>query len=246
MNPSEKLPPYPVFTQTFHSSIYEAIDPRSPSLSAQGKIVLVTGGSKGVGKHIATVFSVAGAHSVVVLGRTLSDLENASKEISTASRMAGHSTAVKFFQVDISNSGAVLAVFRQIRRELGAIDVFISNAGDAYLSTIQEASVDSYWKSFEVNVKGLLNCTQAFLQVGMDHNTTSPPTLINVSTIGVAMGPMPIWSSYGASKLAAWKLVEDLGAEMGKKLRIFSIHPGRIATDMAKKTGIPTADNGGE
>ena len=239
------LPPYPVFTKLFHSSVDNAIDPHNVSVSAQGKIVLVTGGSKGIGRYIATAFAVAGAHAVVILGRTPSDLEDARKEISAAASNTGHNTVVRSFKVDIGDSGAVLEAFRHTRQEVGAIDVLVSNAGDVYLSTIEEALIDRYWKSFEVNVKGLLNCTQAFIHVGMDHNALRPPTMINISTIGIAMGPMPGWSSYGASKLAAWKLLEDLVAELDGKLRIFSIHPGRIATDMTKKAGIPTADDRG-
>jgi len=56
---------------------------------------------------------------------------------------------------------------------------------------------------------------------------------------------MPSWSAYVASKLAAFSMTEFLTAETGGKIRAFSIHPGRIATDMASKAGIPTFDHAG-
>lgn len=158
----------------------------------------------------------------------------------------GHETVVRDFAVDIRDINAVTHTFKAICKELGALDVFVHSAGDIQLGTIESSSIDEYWNSFKINVKGLLNCMQAFVRFGLSKDSAYPPaTVINVSTIGIAMASVPSMSSCAASKLSSWKIMECLSVEMGDKLRVFSVHPGRIATDMAEKAGIPTADDKG-
>ncbi|KAF2803604.1 putative short-chain dehydrogenase [Mytilinidion resinicola] len=235
--------PWPTFTKSFHSSIYPAIDPSNPALSVKSKIILVTGGGKGVGKHIATVFATAGASTVVILGRATSSLQAAEKDISAAAVSFGHETIARSFAVDICDAEAVSRTVRTVCEEFGTIDVFVHNAGDLQLGTIESSNAEEYWHSFEVNVKGTLNCMQAFTRFGVRADDTTPPTFINVSTMGIHMAPVPTMSAYSASKLAAWKMAEYLHVEMGAKLRVFSIHPGRIETDMSRRAGIPAADD---
>ncbi|KAF2497830.1 NAD(P)-binding protein [Lophium mytilinum] len=235
--------PWPTFTKNFHSSIYMAIDPSNPALSVKGKTILVTGGGRGVGKYIAKVFATAGASTIVILGRTASSLQAAEKELSAAAVAAEHDTIVRSFAVDICDTEAVSRTVETVCREFGAIDVFVHNAGDLKLGTIESSNTEEYWRSFEVNVKGTLNCMQAFTRFGMISESTTAPTFINVSTMGIHMAPVPTMSAYSASKLAAWKMAEYLHVEMGAKLRVFSIHPGRIETDMSRRAGIPAADD---
>jgi len=236
---------FPVFTKTFHSSVYPRIEPTNPAISAKGKVVVVTGGGRGIGKAIATAFVIAGARAVVIFGRTTSTLEAAANEISEIAKGAGHKTAVRTFTTDICDAEAVSRSFKAVHDEFNAIDIVINNAGDLHKDTIEASDIDAYWKSFDINVKGTLNVIQAFIRAGFDGNETAPATFINLSTAGVAMPAMPSWSAYVASKLAAFSMTEFLTAETGGKIRAFSIHPGRIATDMASKAGIPTFDHAG-
>jgi NAD(P)-dependent dehydrogenase (short-subunit alcohol dehydrogenase family) len=238
--------PFPTFTQDFRHSLYPSINPTNPSLSARGKTVLITGGGRGIGKFIAESFAVAGAQNLILLGRTASTLVTAETEIAAVAASAGHTTRVESFAVDICDTAGVGKVFETVRREIGPVDVFVNNAGDLYLGSIEECDVDEFWKSFEVNVKGTLNCMQAFLRFGLDTEAASPATVINVSTVGIHIPPTaPPFACYASSKLAAWKMAEYLSAEMGDKLRVFSINPGTIATDMSEKAGVPIYDDKG-
>ncbi|KAF2114351.1 putative short-chain dehydrogenase [Lophiotrema nucula] len=231
---------FPVFTKTFHTTTYAAIDPTNATLSAKDKVILITGGGRGIGKAIALSFATAGAKAVVILGRTQSTLEEATKDITAAAKAHGHDTTIRFYAVDICADSAVSTAFREVSEEFGSVDVVINNAGDLFLGTITECNIAEYWHSFEINVKGTLHCMQALLRNSTPERTS---TFINVSTIGITMNGYPGWSAYGASKIAAFKMAKGMVAEVGGKVRVFSINPGRVATEMARKAGIPTFDD---
>lgn len=221
------------FTATYHHEPYPAINPSRPELSAQGKVVIVTGGGKGIGKATALAFAKAHAKAVVITGRTKPTLEQTSSEIE---KLGSKSV---FYVADVTDSKRMHDIFSAIKAQFGSIDIVISNA--AYLSDredIHNASVDEWWTGFEVNVKGGLNVTQAFLQ-----NTEPGATLINISTAITHMYFVPGLSSYAASKLATVRLLEDTHIEY-PQFRIFNIQPGVIQSDMNTKSGIAPQDSG--
>lgn len=236
---------FPVFTKTFHSSVYKSIDPTNAGLSATGKVVLVTGGGRGIGKAIASAFAKAGARAVVILGRTATTLQATEKEILGSTQAGGHSTVVRSFTADVTNTEAIFGVFKAVHDEFGKVDIVVNNAAGLHLATLEETNVDDYWRTFEINVKGALNVMQASIKFGFDREEATPATFINVSSVGLIMPTFPTWSNYVATKLAAFSMTQYLAAESGGKIRAFSIHPGRVETDMAKENGIPTFEEPG-
>ena len=240
---SDKFPPF-TFTNVFHNTVYPAIDPTNPKLSAKDKVILVTGGGRGLGKAIASSFAIAGARAIVLLGRTASTLASSAADISARHK----NVTVRTFPVDITDGSAVTSAVTAVRKEIGPIDVFISNAGDFHYGSIAESNLAEYWKSIEINMLGTLNCVQAFLNHGIASDVFSggqAPTFINLSTVGSHLPPYPGMSAYSISKLATLKMMQCLQVEQGNKLRVFSIHPGTVATDMARKAGVPSADEPG-
>ncbi|KAJ4352064.1 uncharacterized protein N0V89_007410 [Didymosphaeria variabile] len=231
---------YPVFTKTFHSSVYGKINPENAALSASGKVVLVTGGGRGIGKAIVIAFARAGARAIVIMGRNAATLQAAETEVSGIAQATGHSTVVRSFTADVADTEAVLGVFKAVSDEFKHVDIVVNNAAGLHLATLEATSIDDYWKTFEINVKGTLNVMQASLKLGFDRDGASPATFINVSTVGLMMPTFPTWSNYAATKLAGFSMTQYLAAESGGKVRAFSIHPGRVGTDMAKDNNIPT------
>ncbi|KAJ4299620.1 hypothetical protein N0V90_004866 [Kalmusia sp. IMI 367209] len=232
---------FPVFTKTFHSSVYPSLDLTNSTLSAKGKVVLVTGGARGIGKAIATAFALAGARAVVILGRAADTLQATEKEIVSNIQTVSSATVVRTFPTDIRDAEAVSRVFKTVCDEFKAIEIVVNNAAALHLGTLEASNVDDYWKSFETNVKGTLNVMQAFAQFGLDRNAATPTTFINVTSVGLIMPIYPTWSNYVATKLAAFSMTEFFAAEMGSKIRTFSFHPGRVETDMAKDNELPGA-----
>jgi NAD(P)-dependent dehydrogenase (short-subunit alcohol dehydrogenase family) len=236
---------FPVFTKTFHSSVYESIDPTRAAVSASGKVVLVTGGGRGIGKAIAAAFAKAGARAIVILGRDSATLQSTETEITAIAQAGGHSTVVRSFTTDVTDTGAIFNVFKAVRDEFTKVDIVVSNAGGLHLATLEATNIDEYWKTVEINVKGTLNVIQASLKYGFERDGAAPATFINLSTAGVMMPTFPKWSNYVATKLAAFSMTQYLAAESGGKVRAFSIHPGRVGTDMAKDNNIPTFEEPG-
>jgi len=235
----------PTFTKTFHHSAYHAIDESNPSLSANGKVVLVTGGGKGIGKAIAISFAKAGAKAVVILGRTEATLLQAKEEIKKASQLAkGDRTdqiIVQSFVADTLDTEAVNSAFSSVRSQIGLIDVLVNNAG--YLSEhvpVATTSLDDYWHGFEVNVKGALIVTQAFLK-GV---AAESATFINMSSAAVHMPVqfLPGYSGYSASKLAMTRIMEYVQLEQ-PSMRVFNLQPGTVESDMIRKSGRAGADD---
>jgi NAD(P)-dependent dehydrogenase (short-subunit alcohol dehydrogenase family) len=235
----------PSFTPTWHNAPYAAIDStHNPAISASGKSIFITGSGKGIGEAIALEFARAGARAIVLTGRTAASLESCKAKIAALSP----DTQVEAIVVDITNASGIAKAFQTATSYFGPIDVLVNNAG--YLpdehTTVAMSPLDDYWRAFEINVKGGLIVTQAYLQPGIAIDRGA--TVINVSS-GVAHIPyIPGYSAYGASKLALVKVMEYVQTENAQRgIRVFSLQPGAIETDMSRKAGnIQTSDDIGK
>ena len=216
----------PTFTKIWHNTTYPSIDPSNPTLSAKGKVIVITGGGSGIGKSIAKSFAKANASSIVILGRTEKSLASTKSEIEATHEIVNVSTYV----ADVSDAEAIDEAFASIKSQFGAVDVFINNAGYLpELKPVAEASFDEWWKGFKVNVEGSFNATKAFLGVA-----SSDAVIINVTTGMVHIGAVPGYSSYVPSKLASAKFFENVQAE-NPGIRVVNVSPGVILTEMGLK-----------
>jgi NAD(P)-dependent dehydrogenase (short-subunit alcohol dehydrogenase family) len=225
----------PSFIKTYHHSQYREISDTNPSLSQAGKVIFITGGSKGIGKAITLSFAKAGAKAIIITGRTKATLDETKAELSK------YGVPISAFVADVTDSKAIEDAFSTTYKNYGPVDVLISNAG--YLSThvdIQESPLEDYWQGFETNVKGGIVVTQSFLKVAAPN-----ATLINITSGAAHIPYIPSYSGYSASKIAFWKIMGYLPHER-PDLRVINLQPGAIATDMAKKAeNISTSDDAG-
>ncbi|UKZ93355.1 uncharacterized protein TrAFT101_008271 [Trichoderma asperellum] len=213
------------FTKQVYRDVYPAIDPSNPALSQKGKVVIVTGASKGIGrKGFARSFAAAGAKGVVLVARSLGQLQEAAEELTKEFPK----TQFLPLACDVRSETSVKAVFEQVRAAFGAADVLVNNAGaNDEGKPLRSASIAAVWEGFEINLKGSLLMVHELLNhVG----TTKRATVINVSS---AMGfiVMPGSTSYSLSKLALTQLSQFITME-NPNVRAVSIHPGTIMTDI--------------
>ncbi|EJD54057.1 NAD(P)-binding protein [Auricularia subglabra TFB-10046 SS5] len=219
------------FTKTFHNHSYPAISPTRPELSVAGKTILISGGGRGLGTGVVEAFAQAGAAHIVVTGRNTASLQTVAARIEAAYR----NTKVTPVSGDVSSGADVARAFAVVAQ----VDVVVANA--AYLAGVTtitaaqagedpDAFVDDWWRSYEVNVKGVLLLARQFLAHAAPNGV-----FINVSAGGVHCGPPGI-SAYGSSKLAAVRVVETLQVE-NPPLRFYSVHPGVVKTDMLIQSG---------
>ncbi|KAH8808255.1 hypothetical protein F5884DRAFT_362111 [Xylogone sp. PMI_703] len=217
----------PMYTKTMHSTPYPAIDPSRPELSAAGKVILITGGGAGYGSKLASTFAKAGATKIAILGRRSGPLESTKKEIE--SRYPG--TKVLAFVADITDKDSTFRAFSETKEAFGPIDIFVSNA--AYLpalENIKDANIDDYFKAAEINIKGTLVVSQAFLA-----NAAENANYLAVSTAGIHLPAFPGGiSAYNTTKLASAKMVEYVAIE-NPNIKVKCFHPGVMETDMYRK-----------
>ena len=224
----------------WHNASYDAIDPALPALSANGKTIAITGAGTGIGFAMARAFAKAGAAKIAVLGRTEKTLLSAKESIETLYP----NTIVTAFTADVSNEGSVKGAFEKIKSTIGFVDVLVSNAG--YLpdiESIENISVDEWWRGHEVNVKGTFIVAKTALATILAQDAV----VVNITT-GIATLPyIPQYSAYATSKIASIKLFEYLQQEYPTR-HFVSVHPGVVETamnlkSMASGTVLPKDDS---
>ncbi|KAI9788355.1 MAG: hypothetical protein M1816_006958 [Peltula sp. TS41687] len=213
------------FTKTYHTEPYPAIDPSRPELSAKGKVVFITGGSRGIGYAIAEAFAQAGAADVVITGRTQETLDAAQRQIVEKWK----ETRIHTFVADAVDKDATLEVFSHVGKNIGLVDVLVANAGAFIIAPVKDADPDEYWKVIETNTKGVFLAIHAFLKVA-----AQKAVVINVtSLLGHIYANFTFGhgSAYCASKAATAKLCEYVQLE-NPDLSVFNLQPGVIRTDL--------------
>lgn len=199
-------------------------------ISLAGKVALVTGASRGIGKAIAAAYSDAGA-SVLLSSRKLTALEAAAEEIGG--------------DVDVvaANAGdpeqAAAAVDRCMDR-FGAIDILVNNAAtNPYFGPAIDIDLDRYDKTWDVNVRGPLVWTQLAWKASMEARGGS---VINMASIGGLSVESGI-GIYNGTKAALIHLTRTLAAELAPSVRVNAIAPGLVKTDMARALWEPAEES---
>jgi len=188
------------------------------------KVVLVTGGSRGIGKATAKRFKLQGA-SVAILSKDERRLKKTAEEIHAFGVVA-----------DVRDSKQVSKAIQKILVHFGRIDILINNAGVAYSNNLIDTKEKEWDEIFDVNVKGIYLVTKVVLPLMVKNHSG---VIINVSS-GAGKSGIPGYYAYSASKFAVIGLTESLAGEVEKEgIKVFAICPGMVATDMIKKlTGV--------
>jgi len=215
------------FTKTAYRDEYPEIDPTSKALSQEGKIVVITGTSQGIGRYgIAPAFAKANAKAIVLVARNASEVEATSREIKNINPKIEVLTQA----LDITNKDAVEDLYAKIKGEWGTVDVLVNNAGSGKSALpIRDVLPEDFWYEFEVNVKGTLLMTQGFLKLVGE---SKPATIINVTSYG-GVTVIPSTSSYSLSKLVQVQIQRFVAAE-NPNITAISLHPGTILTPITK------------
>ncbi|KAK6369859.1 uncharacterized protein PV06_01795 [Exophiala oligosperma] len=221
------------YTKTIWSDTYPYIDSAAKS-NHSGRSVFITGGNRGIGLSIAKSFARAGA-SCIGLG-AIDGFDNVKQVLEEAARQAGRQTTPKILlmNLDVTSSDSVQQAVDQTSRNFGGLDILVNNAGFMTPALpVIESDEDLWWRTFEVNLKGIYLVSKSFLPLMMS-TTGGLKTMVNINS--VASHNLRInASAYGTSKWAVLKFTEFLLVEVAREgLLAYSVHPGGIMTQLAE------------
>jgi len=196
--------------------------------SLKGKIALVTGGGKGIGRAIAIALAQEGV-SIGLIARTEKDLQNVAAEVAAL----GVKTSIAI--ADVSDINSVNAAVESIQKNLGNIDILINNAGTAAFGKFLELSPAAWENQIKVNLFGVYYVTRAVLPQMIEKQSGD---IINISSTAGLKGNA-VTSAYSASKFAVMGLTESLMMEVRKhNIRVSALTPSTIVTDLAKSANL--------
>lgn len=196
--------------------------------SIKGKIALVTGAGKGIGRAIAIALANEGVH-VALLARTESDLIALSREIEERGVKSAIAVA------DISNIESVNSAVQEIQNSLGNIDILINNAGIAKFGKFMDLEPAEWEDQIKVNLFGTYYVTRAVIPQMIDRKTGD---IVNISSTAGLKGA-PATSAYSASKFGVLGLTDSLMQEMRKhNIRVTALTPSTVVTDLAKSSNL--------
>jgi NAD(P)-dependent dehydrogenase (short-subunit alcohol dehydrogenase family) len=191
-----------------------------------GRVALVTGGSKGLGRVIAQALAEAGA-DVAIASRTLADCQTAANEIveSTGRRAAA-------FAVDVTSSDELKRLAVEIERSLGPVAILVNNAGINIRGSIDELSESDFEAVMATNVTAPFLCAKVF---GPKMAQRGWGRVINIGSI-LSVVSLPGRAPYASSKAAVLGLTRTLALEWATKgVTVNAICPGPFATEMNRQ-----------
>ncbi len=197
----------------------------------KGKKALVTGGTAGIGKAIASLFAEHGA-DVAIFGTNKERAEQALKEIDAAKADPSQKTAS--FLLDVSKSKEVDQAVEQLLKEWGSVDILVNNAGVTKDNLLMRMSEEDWDKVLEVNLKSVFNLCRSLTRSMMKARSG---VIINISSvIGLTGNAGQV--NYAASKSGMIGFTKSLAKELASRnVRANCIAPGYIETQMTDVLG---------
>jgi 3-oxoacyl-[acyl-carrier protein] reductase len=194
-----------------------------------GKIVLITGAGRGIGRAIALRFASEGA-ALALVSNVESDL------LATAEELAATGVSVRTFVVDVSDHNQVEEAVGAAVRHFGRIDILVNNAGIAWEEPVLEITPDHWRKMIDVNLNGMFWVAQA---VSKRMAEQGGGVIVNMASTNGLVGEAN-YAHYNASKGGVVLLTKTMAIELGiKGIRVNAVCPGYIQTPMSEAIDSP-------
>jgi len=199
----------------------------------EGKVVLITGGSTGIGAEVARLLASLGA-KVAIAARRKEKLDDVVTQITTSGGVA------KAYLLDVTDKRQVEAVVAAVVTDFGKLDVLINNAGLMPIRPMSEVNTDEWDAMIDVNLKGTLYGIAAALPRFIKQESGH---IINLSSVAGIKVFAPGGTVYSGTKFAVSAISEGLRQEVGDKIRVTSIAPGAVESDLKYSTSGTASEN---
>jgi NAD(P)-dependent dehydrogenase (short-subunit alcohol dehydrogenase family) len=193
--------------------------------SLDGTVAIVTGGSRGIGEEIAVAMAKSGA-DVVPIARSEDALQD------TVERIEATGSESLLQPLDVTDRAGITALFDEVEREIGDVDVLVNNAGvNPFFGSIDNLDPETWEHIFSVNVQGAFSCAQEFGR--RINNREGTGSLINISSVGGVVA-LPYQTPYTASKHALIGMTKCLAIEWAPDIRANALAPGYVKTEFTE------------
>ena len=191
-----------------------------------GKVAIVTGGSRGLGRSMALALADGGAH-VIIIDILIFQAKEVAKEIL---RKGVESLAIK---ADVTKPREVQEMVSQVMKHFGRIDILVNNAGINIIASAESFRPKDWDKVLSINLKGVFLCAQAVGKVMIKQRKGK---MINIASIAGMVGTPHHAVAYNSGKAGVINLTRALAIEWGQyHINVNAIAPGMIETDLTRK-----------
>lgn len=194
-------------------------------MKLEGKVALVTGASRGIGKAVARLFAEEGARLVINSSGSGEALDLVQQEIS---RLGSQCIA---YRADVSQMDQVEAMMAVVEKTYQGLDILVNNAGIIRRGDIQSVTEEEWDEVIRVNLKGTFNCCKAASQIMIQQRGGK---IINITSVAGKVGDITSAPGYGPSKAAVNNLTKSLALQLAPyNINVNAIAPHAIETEMS-------------
>lgn len=194
-------------------------------MTFKGRVALVTGAGRGIGKAIAEAFARENAHVIV------NDVLKQEQFVSIAEGLSTVEAQCLAISADISDASQVKDMMAQVKKAFKRLDILVNNAGIIRRGSIETVTEEEWDQVIEVNLKGAFNCCKAAAEMMINQRCGK---IINVSSVAGKTGDITSAPGYGPSKAAMDALTKTLARQLAVYgINVNGVAPHAIETDMS-------------
>jgi len=198
----------------------------SIAIDLSGKVAVVTGASRGIGRECSRTLAAAGALVILNYNKSAEKAEAAAQEIREAGGKA------ECFGADVSQPEEVQRLFEYVRKTHGRVDILVNNAGILRDKLLLSMELSDWDKVMDLNLKGVFLCTRSAAEMMMHKHSGK---IVNISSISAIKGGRG-QTNYASAKGGIISFTRACAVELaGKGIQVNAVLPGMIVTDMSSR-----------